>query len=93
MQPVKLPRMIDEPPNILMWNMDEAMPMLLGMVAGFFTGHLMPFLMGGMAITWAYSKFRDGRPDGYLLHLLYWAGVMPTRSLTMPNPYADHYFP
>jgi len=37
--------------------------------------------------------FRDNRPDGYPLHAVYWAGLLPSRALTAPNPFIRQYFP
>ena len=92
-EPVDIPRLIDEPPSVLLWTTDEMAPIMLGLVIGMFTGNVLILTGLGLAVTSLYKRFRDGRPDGYLLHLLYWIGVLPTKAKTIPNPYANHFKP
>ena len=36
---------------------------------------------------------RDGRPDGFILHAIYWGGLLPTKAKTIPNPFIRSYLP
>lgn len=93
MEPVQIPRQIDEPPTVLLWNTDELAPIVLLHVIGIFTGNVLIMTALGFAASSLYKRFRDGHPDGYLQHLLYWIGLMPTSARTIRNPFADHYKP
>jgi conjugal transfer pilus assembly protein TraL len=43
--------------------------------------------------TKLYRRFRDGRPDGFILHAIYWVGLLPTKAKTIPNPFIRSYLP
>ncbi|TOF20049.1 conjugal transfer protein TraL, partial [Vibrio parahaemolyticus] len=47
----------------------------------------------GLVTTKLYRRFRDGRPDGFILHAIYWAGLLPTKAKTIPNPFIRSYLP
>ncbi|MFT0213086.1 type IV conjugative transfer system protein TraL [Pseudomonas sp. F1_0610] len=51
-----------------------------------------PILLG-LVTTKLYRRFRDGRPDGFILHAIYWAGLLPTKAKTIPNPFIRSYLP
>lgn len=92
MKPIRIPPRIDEPPHILLWSVDELAPMLLGLSFGILIGQALICFLIGFCITSAYRKFRDNHPDGYLLHLLYYAGFLPLKG-KMINPYIKRLFP
>lgn len=93
MTPVKVPNRIDDAPHLLMWSADELVPMLLGLVAGVLIGQAFICLMAGVLVTNLYRRFCDNNPDGFLLHLLYWNGFIPTKAKSFKNPYARKYLP
>ena len=47
----------------------------------------------GLVTTKLYRRFRDGRPDGFILHAIYWVGLLPTKAKTIPNPFIRSYLP
>lgn len=89
MEPVRIPDRIDEPPNVLFWRLDEVMPIGVGLVAGVLLAQLTICLIAGLVLARFYRRFCDNKPDGYLLHAVYWhmgaIGSKNTRS--MPNSY------
>lgn len=93
MKPVKIPSRVDEPPHLLLWSADEMLPMLMGLGIGIVIGQAMICFLVGLAVTKTYAKFRDNHPDGYLLHLIYWAGFLHTKARCMKNPYVRRYLP
>jgi conjugal transfer pilus assembly protein TraL len=92
-EPVRIPRRVDEPPHLLMWSADELAPMLIGLVIGVVLGKAFICTVIGLVITNLYRRFRDNHPDGYLLHMLYWTGLPMTKSKTFKNPFIRRYFP
>jgi len=93
MKPVSIPRRIDEPPHLLLWTADEFAPMLLGLVIGIVIAKPLPCFLLGLLVTNLYRRFKDNHPEGYLLHLGYWAGLMPSKAKTFKNPYARRFLP
>jgi len=93
MEPVRIPRRVDEPPHILMWSADELSPLLLGIVIGVVMHKIVICTLVGYIVTNLYRKFRDNHPDGYLLHLLYWTGMPITKSKAFRNPFVRRYLP
>jgi conjugal transfer pilus assembly protein TraL len=91
--PIKIPGRIDEPPHLILWSADELAPMLLGLTFGILIGEAFICTAVGFFITSLYRKFRDNNPDGYLLHMLYHAGILPPKGKSMINPYIRRLFP
>lgn len=86
---VKIPAGIDEPPHVLFWRLDEVMPIGIGLVAGVLLAQLIICTGVGLLLARFYRKFCDNRPDGYLLHAIYWyMGAVTSKVIrTMPNSY------
>jgi conjugal transfer pilus assembly protein TraL len=93
METLDFPHHIDEPPTLLIWRMDDLMPIVLALVGGILTDHLAISLIIGALLAHGYRKFRDRQADGYALHLLYWLGLMPLAAPTIPNPFARRWAP
>lgn len=87
--PTVIPAHIDEPPHVLFWRLDEVMPIGIGLVAGVLIAQLIICTGLGLVLARFYRRFCDNRPDGFLLHAIYWymgsIGMKQTR--TMPNSY------
>ncbi|GAB3472821.1 conjugal transfer pilus assembly protein TraL [Azotobacter beijerinckii] len=86
---VRIPAYIDEPPYVLFWRIDEVMPIGIAMVAGVLIAQLMVCLVVGFALARFYRRYCDNRPDGYLLHALYWhlGAISGKNARSMPNAY------
>jgi conjugal transfer pilus assembly protein TraL len=76
-EPVKIPRGLDAPPQLLLWQLDELSPVLVGMIVGIATERLIVCLFIGLLMVRFYKKLRDGRPDGFPIHFVYWIGLLP----------------
>jgi conjugal transfer pilus assembly protein TraL len=93
LEPVTIPKHIDEPITLLIWSADEFVPFALVVIFGMLIGQLTISLILSVVVIKAYRRFRDNRPDGYPLHAVYWTGLLPSRALTAPNPFIRQYFP
>jgi conjugal transfer pilus assembly protein TraL len=90
---VNIPTTLDDPMHFLLWSSDEVAPIALGLVFGALWGQMILCLVLGFLAMNGYRRFRDGRPDGFILHVLYRVGVIPSRGRTMPNPWIERFFP
>ncbi|MFC0180966.1 type IV conjugative transfer system protein TraL [Thorsellia kenyensis] len=93
LQLIEIPSYIDEPPHFLLWSADEMAPILLGLVLGIFIEQAFVLTALGLVFTKLYRRFRNGKPDGYLLHYMYWKGVLPLNAKSIPNPFVRSYYP
>jgi conjugal transfer pilus assembly protein TraL len=88
-----IPRGIDDAPQILFWTIDEMAPAFLGLIVGIALGQLLLCTAIGFGAIRLYRKYRDSRPDGYLLHASYWIGFMPCRNRAFVNPFSRRFLP
>lgn len=92
-EPTKIPDYIDQPPHVMFWRLDEVMPIGIGLVAGILLAQLIICTVVGLLLARFYRRFCDNRPDGYLLHAIYWywgaISWKPVRS--MPNSYEKEF--
>ncbi len=88
MEPVAIPKTIDDPIHILLWSADEIVPFMVCMLTGILIDQFIPALAIGVISVKFYRRFRDNRPDGYTLHAVYWLGLLPSngRPLTPCYP-------
>jgi len=91
MDAIELPRHVDDPPHLLLWQADELAPLLVCLVFGVLLGKALPMFLIGLATTKLYSRYRDGRADGFFYHAVYWSGILPSTSPQIPNPYAREF--
>ena len=47
----------------------------------------------GFVITQFYRRYRENHPDGFLLHILYHAGIPVTKGKSMVNPFIKRLLP
>lgn len=93
MEPVKLPTYVDEPHQFLLWSADEIIPLLTLFVMGVIFEQIIAFTCVGLVLTSVYKKYKASRPDGFLLHLLYWVGLMPSCAKVFVNPFIRRFLP
>ena len=88
-----LPRTVDDPPYFLLWRMDDFAPPTLMLAIGFLLDA--PFLMAffGLVLGFFYQRYREGKPEMFVLHAMYWYGAWPSRGHTMRNPFQRVYLP
>ena len=93
MEPVAIPRSIDDPIHILLWSADEIVPFMVCILTGMLIDHFIPALAIGLIAVKFYRRFRDNRPDGYTLLSLYWLGLLPSDAMTVRNPNILRFLP
>ena len=93
MKYVKIPRHADEPPHLLLWQVDEVGPILIGFAIGILLRQMLIFLVLGLLLTKYYKHTRDNNPDGFFLHYLYWLGVPVSKAPQFVNPFIRAFVP
>ena len=93
MRVIDIPQTVDEPPYVLLWRMDDLVPVIIGMGMGFALGELILCTTASLCTTHFYRRWREGQPDGYVFHFLYWVGLFPVRSASAGNPFEREFSP
>lgn len=92
MQAIYLPRNLDEPAQLMLWSADEVLPGLVVALMGMLMNQGTIGLILGFLTVKLFRKFKDGRPEGYLLHAMYYIGFISNKGLSMPNPYIREFY-
>lgn len=87
MKVIDIPQKIDDPITFLLWDIDEMAPIMLGLFIGVAIGKPLMMTVVGMLLSNGYSRYRDSKPEGFVLHYLYWTGFWPSSKRTTPNTY------
>lgn len=88
----RMPRTVDDPAQVFFWAIDELIVVLVLVGGGIFSGKLMWCLLAAFLWTRLYRRFREGRPDGFLQHYLYWYGLGGPKRPTVPNPFIRSFY-
>ena len=90
---VTIPRYIDDPPHLLMWQLDEMLPVLIGIVIGMIIGSPTYTIIAGIVVGRFYKKIKNSRPDGFFYHYVYWYTGIGGKGRSMINPFIRRLFP
>jgi len=92
-EPIELPRGLDDAHQILLASTEEMVPFFGMLIAGVLLEQLLICLLLSFLLIKLFRRFRDNRPDGYLYHRLYWFGLMPLKGYSVINPYRRLFLP
>ncbi|MDT0618571.1 MAG: type IV conjugative transfer system protein TraL [Salinisphaeraceae bacterium] len=87
MKPIPTPHLIDEPQRFLLWSFDEAMPIIIFFLLGYMIQQVIICTAVGIVFSKLFRKYKDSRPEGYLIHLLNWHGIGVDRGYSVGNPF------
>ena len=93
MEPKPFPKYVDAPKRILFWTVDQVVPVAVAFGIGLVLNQLMFFLLLGCVVSYFFTKYRDSRPDGYVMHMAYWYGVMVPKARSILSPFHHRIFP
>jgi conjugal transfer pilus assembly protein TraL len=83
-----MPRDLDDQMYVLFWSADELLPGASIFVLGVLINQKLVCLAIAILLTKLFRRLKEGNPDGFLLHLGYWYGVISEkRAFTMPNAF------
>ena len=84
---IRIPRTIDEPPYFLIWRFDDVALPVFGVIAGILSDQMLLCIALGVGSSFLYRRYREGRPELFLVHALYWHGFWPNRGHVMVHPF------
>ena len=93
MKPLRMPRSLDEQMYVLFWTADEILPGLAIFILGVLINEKLLCLLLALIVTKLFRKLKEGNPDGFLLHLGYWYGLIGNRAYSMPNAFIREFVP
>jgi conjugal transfer pilus assembly protein TraL len=73
----RIPRYIDDPPQFLLWDIDEFFIVIGLFCLGILMGHPGKLGLLGLVVGRLLRKYRSGKADGFVWHCLYWVGLVP----------------
>ena len=76
----RIARYIDDPPQFLLWDIDELVLFDVFFGMGILTNTLVYLLGAGTCITYFFSKVKKTKSEGILLHAAYWLAGIPLRN-------------
>jgi conjugal transfer pilus assembly protein TraL len=94
MQALRMPRALDEQMYVLFWSADELLPGLFIFIMGVLINQKLLCLLVAIVVTKLFRKLKEGNPDGFLLHLGYWYGLISgKKAYSMPNAFIREFIP
>ena len=67
-----IPQRLDDPPKLLLWEMDQAMVFMSILVIGIACDLPGTFFVLGLLVAWRYGKLKSGKHRGFAKHLIFW---------------------
>lgn len=94
MKPLRMPRSLDDQMYILFWTADEMLPGLFIFIVGVLIAQKLVCLILAIVVTKLFRRMKEGNPDGFLLHIGYWYGLISGRfAYSMPNAFIREFIP
>jgi conjugal transfer pilus assembly protein TraL len=93
MKPLLMPRNLDDPMMVFLWSADEVLPGMAVFIVGVLISQKLVSLALALIAVRLMRRMKEGFADGYLLHTLYWWGLLWGRARTLPNPFIRECLP
>lgn len=93
MKPTEFPSHHDDPQWIIIWPIDEILPIVACGCAGILFSQATIMVIIGYVISRAYHSAKAVKQRGFVEHWLYSKGLFFSKSRTMKNTFNRHFFP
>lgn len=94
MTPIDIPRYVDAQPQLLFWELDEAIIFVGCLGTGIYAGSY--FTLVSMALGYGlvklFRRFKDGALEGILFHLCYWSGFFGLNKIYEDSMVREFFF-
>lgn len=89
---LRMPKSIDEPDQILLWSFEEFMVVAVLFGLGIVFAQLMVAMGSSYFFLKIFRRYREGRPTGFMQHIMYWSGLRGLETTTVRNPFIRRFF-
>lgn len=86
-----MPVAIDDPNMIFLWKDSEVFPFILICLTGLVFDHLFLSIVIAFGYTHLVRKLTTNKPRNFFKHWLWFHGLLPLSSPTLPNPFIRRY--
>lgn len=93
MKALRMPRSVDDQMYVLFWTADELLPGLFIFIVGVLIEAKLVCLLLAILVTKLFRRMKEGTPDGFLLHMGYWYGLISARAYSLPNAFIREFVP
>ena len=76
MDDYEIPQLIDNFSQIMWWEFDEIVPVIVAMGIGSIFEFFTAAMLGGVALSWIYIRYKRLALPGSLHHMCYWWGLL-----------------
>lgn len=91
MKEIPFPQYVDDPKIIGIWTFDQFAIVGIFMIGGVLIGYTWTCIGIGIISTRYIRRMREGMPDGFLLHKIWWMGLLKIEGKSFPNPFQREY--
>jgi type IV conjugative transfer system protein TraL len=84
-----IPRSLNDPPSFLWWDLNIALPPIILLVIGIFSGWLLPAILFVSVYLYAVGKYKEKLPKGFFFNILYACGYLNLKGYPL---YAQSWF-
>lgn len=94
MEEIKVPQYLDDPPQFLIWEIDDLFPVIVMLILGILIEHMFLMSLIGFVLSYFFSKFKNSKPNGFLIHLAYEIGFLGVgKKGVWVDPFVKRWFP
>lgn len=93
MEPIPFPKYVDAPQRLLFWTTDQVMPFAVLVVIGVIVNSLFLCMILGIGLSWVFTRYRESKPEGFLVYLSYWYGILVPKGRCVVNPFLKRILP
>lgn len=87
-----IPKYLNAQPQFLWWEADEAMIGLSAIILGRVIDKMLIFLVIGFILVKIYSKLKNAKQEGFMIHTLYSLGLVQFKSNGIKKNKIPHYY-
>ena len=89
----RMPKSLNDPTQVLLWSLDEFIVVAILFGVGLIFRQLLLAIACIFIFLKVYRRFRDGRPNGFFQHLMYWYGFSGSETSSVRNPFIRRFLP
>lgn len=92
MRHIEVPQTLDDPPLALIFDAHQLGIVIGAMALGILIEQMIPMIVIGIIASKLFTRYSEGRPNGFVRHALYWRGI-PLLSPRYPHAFDREYRP